>query len=106
MTSYFNACSVTVANSYYKNFPYFFDVHLRPNLEKGSCHCQQHETKAARRVLIPARACDVAITLYSLCEFKLNRQSWAWPFLRVRYYGRQREQNSALCEQFGVAYVF
>jgi len=36
MTSYFNACDVTIANTNYKNFPYFFEVHLRPHFEKGA----------------------------------------------------------------------
>jgi len=30
MTSYFNACDVTVANSNHKNFLQFFDMHLCP----------------------------------------------------------------------------
>jgi len=35
MTSYSNACDVTVANSNHKNFLQFFDVHLcPPNLKK------------------------------------------------------------------------
>jgi len=36
MTSYFNACDVTVANSNHKDFLCFFDVHLCPHFEKGS----------------------------------------------------------------------
>jgi len=36
MTSYFNACEATVANSNHKNFLYFFDLHFCPDFEKGS----------------------------------------------------------------------
>ena len=37
MTSYFNACDVTIANSNHKNFYNFFDRHVcAPHVEKGS----------------------------------------------------------------------
>ena len=42
MTSYFNGCDVTVANSNYKNFPSFFWRALVPHIEKGSSTTGPH----------------------------------------------------------------
>jgi len=80
MTSYFNPCDVTVANSNHKIFLHFFDLDLCPPLWKRFCHPWAKQSprpygplllKIAPREMKHALKMHVPVCLYVLYRIRI-----------------------------------